>query len=55
MEMELLERMESAAPPPRGDVPKQNDAASSFSDEEYDDIFIDLVDHNTPDDMDMSN
>lgn len=55
MEMELHERMESAGHhPPHGDVPKQNDATSSFSDEEYDDIFMDLVDHNAPEDMDMS-
>ncbi|KAL4991374.1 hypothetical protein BDW68DRAFT_174233 [Aspergillus falconensis] len=33
---------------------RANDAASSFSDEEYDNIFTDLVDRSPPEDMDMS-
>ncbi|KAL4918537.1 hypothetical protein BDW62DRAFT_62613 [Aspergillus aurantiobrunneus] len=52
-EMELLDRMESAGHLPYENEPRQSDGTSSFSDEEYDDIFMDLMDRG-PEDMDMS-
>lgn len=60
MEMELLEQMpdESAGSfhhESRNDGGyKPKDAASSFSDDEYDDIFMDLADNAPAEDMDMS-
>ncbi|KAL4773811.1 hypothetical protein BDW60DRAFT_221734 [Aspergillus nidulans var. acristatus] len=60
MEMALLEGVDgdsnirSAGHLPDGIGHRANDAASSFSDEEYDNIFMDLVDHNPPEDMEMS-
>ncbi|KAL2868234.1 uncharacterized protein BJX67DRAFT_380055 [Aspergillus lucknowensis] len=48
LEMEFLERME----PPQGGRPGA--AVSSFSDDEYDDIFTSLSSHDPPLDMDMS-
>ncbi|KAF7596394.1 hypothetical protein BBP40_001701 [Aspergillus hancockii] len=51
MEMEYAGMMPSGQD--HGNVPK--DAGSSFSDDEYDDIFMDLADHTAPSqDMDMS-
>ncbi|KAL4820900.1 hypothetical protein BDW67DRAFT_74059 [Aspergillus spinulosporus] len=60
MEMALLEVLDgdsdtrSAGHLPDGTGHRANDAASSFSDEEYDNIFMDLVDHNPPEDIEMS-
>ncbi|KAL6235747.1 hypothetical protein BDW75DRAFT_230027 [Aspergillus navahoensis] len=60
IEMALLEAMDAdSAVGGAGNLPnvtghRVNDAASSFSDEEYDNIFMDLVDHSPPEDMDMS-
>ncbi|KAL4743433.1 hypothetical protein BDV11DRAFT_178273 [Aspergillus similis] len=60
MEMALLEGVDgdsavrSAGHLPDGTEHRPNDAASSFSDEEYDNIFMDLVDRNPPEDMEMS-
>ncbi|KAL4754016.1 hypothetical protein BDW72DRAFT_190442 [Aspergillus terricola var. indicus] len=60
MEMALLEGADgdndvrSAGHLPDGTRHRTNDAASSFSDEEYDNIFMDLVHHNPPEDMEMS-
>ncbi|KAL4786177.1 hypothetical protein BJX76DRAFT_134767 [Aspergillus varians] len=55
MEMELLAQMESAGyQTPTAIEPRQGDPVSSFSDEEYDDIFMDMMDHSPPEDMDMS-
>ncbi|RDW86335.1 uncharacterized protein DSM5745_02977 [Aspergillus mulundensis] len=60
MEMALLEGVEgnstvgSAGHQPNGTGQRRNDKGSSFSDDEYDDIFMDLVDHGPSEDMDMS-
>ncbi|KAL4764399.1 uncharacterized protein BDW70DRAFT_109601 [Aspergillus foveolatus] len=60
MEMALLEGVDgdsnirSAGHLPDGTGRRANDTTSSFSDEEYDNIFMDLVDHNPPEDMEMS-
>ncbi|KAL5002383.1 hypothetical protein BDV10DRAFT_119817 [Aspergillus recurvatus] len=60
MEMALLKAMDADSAVgvtghlPDGTGHSANDAASSFSDEEYDNIFMDLVDHSPPEDMDMS-
>ncbi|KAL2860424.1 hypothetical protein BJX68DRAFT_84817 [Aspergillus pseudodeflectus] len=48
LEMDFLERIQ----PAQNSV--QGIAASSFSDDEYDDIFMDLADPSPPQDMDMS-
>ncbi|KAL4810527.1 hypothetical protein BDV18DRAFT_131202 [Aspergillus unguis] len=56
MEMELLQQMEGDQPGnlsfPNGNLNPNH--ASSFSDDEYDDIFMDLADHVPAEDMDMS-
>ncbi|KAL4906034.1 hypothetical protein BDW74DRAFT_151092 [Aspergillus multicolor] len=55
MEMALLERADGGNGQfPNGIGQRQNNMGSSFSDEEYDDIFMDLVDHCPSEDMDMS-
>jgi len=48
LEMQLLEQMHPAQNITRGN------ASSSFSDDEYDDIFMDLADPSAPRDIDMS-
>ncbi|KAL2854421.1 hypothetical protein BJY01DRAFT_38117 [Aspergillus pseudoustus] len=48
LEMQLLEQMHPAQDSTRGNP------ASSFSDDEYDDIFMDLADPSAPQDIDMS-
>jgi hypothetical protein len=48
LEMDLLERIQ----PAQNDM--QGTAPSSFSDDEYDDIFMDLAEPSPPQDMDMS-
>ncbi|KAL2803079.1 hypothetical protein BJX63DRAFT_425585 [Aspergillus granulosus] len=49
LEMDLLEQMQH---PPQDHT--QGNAAASFSDDEYDDIFMDLADPSPSQDMDMS-
>ncbi|KAI9370107.1 hypothetical protein BJX61DRAFT_544959 [Aspergillus egyptiacus] len=55
LEMELVQSLETQPTPSRylmnGAL---SDGSSSFSDEEYDDIFLDLVEHSPPQDIDMS-
>ncbi|KAL2796859.1 hypothetical protein BJX66DRAFT_124844 [Aspergillus keveii] len=48
LEMDLLERIQPAQNNMQGTAP------SSFSDDEYDDIFMDLAEPSPPQDMDMS-
>ncbi|KAL4979220.1 hypothetical protein BDW66DRAFT_148352 [Aspergillus desertorum] len=60
MEMALLEAVDAdgavgdAGHQSDGTGNRANNAASSFSDEEYENIFMDLVDHSPSEDMDMS-